>query len=163
MLTNFNSKIVFLIFVMIMIFQSCQYFEKKQSKEVLLKKELKSIDWNDVDEYPSIANCDILESKAQQRQCFFEYLKANVQKKLDSVLNNKASKKVDSLHIKISILTDSKVVYGFNDADLEIKKKINLDSIFLLETFQFKKLQPALKRGIPVKIQFEIPVLIGLK
>ncbi|MEO0060382.1 MAG: hypothetical protein RLZZ312_2029, partial [Bacteroidota bacterium] len=134
-----------------------------QSKETLLKKELNSIDWNDVDEYPSIANCDVLETKAQQRQCFFEYLKANVQKKLDSVLNSKPSKEVDSLNIEISILPNSQVVYDYNDADLEIKSEINLDSVFLLETFQFKKLEPALKRGIPVKIQFEIPVMIGLK
>jgi hypothetical protein len=148
---------------MTMILQSCHYFEKKQSKETLLKKELNSIDWNDVDEYPSIANCDILETKAQQRQCFFEYLKANVQKKLDSVLNSKPSKEVDYLNIEISILPNSQVVYDYNDADLEIKSEINLDSVFLLETFQFKKLEPALKRGIPVKIQFEIPVMIGLK
>jgi hypothetical protein len=90
-------------------------------------------------------------------------LKANVQKKLDSVLNSKPSKEVDSLNIEISILPNSQVVYDYNDADLEIKSKINLDSVFLLETFQFKKLEPALKRGIPVKIQFEIPVMIGLK
>ena len=154
------SKIRILLMTVAVLAQSCQYFEKKQSKEILLQKELKSINWQDVDEYPSIADCDILDLKEQQRQCFFEYLTANVQKKLDSMLPIQHLRKVDSLMLKIFVLPDSQVVYDLNSDDLKMKK--NLDSIFLLKTFQFQNLQPALKRGIPVKIQFEIPVKINL-
>jgi hypothetical protein len=40
---------------------SCQYFEKKVPNEnELLEKQMKEINWNEVDEYPSVVDCEKL-------------------------------------------------------------------------------------------------------
>lgn len=160
MILNRKPNLQIILYILIFVLQSCQYFEKKQSKEIMLKKELKNIDWNDVDEYPMIGNCDILDDKQQQKKCFFEFINQNIQKKLDSILIQKKTFAKDSILLQISVLPNSKIVYSFKKKDLELKNKINLDSVLQLPTLQFNNIKPALKRGIPVKIQFDIPVFI---
>ena len=44
------------------------------SEKELLQKELKSINWKEVDEYPSVVDCEKIEDKKQRQQCFFEVL-----------------------------------------------------------------------------------------
>ena len=62
--------------VLLILLQSCQYFEKKVPNEKeLLDKQMKEINWNEVDEYPSVADCEKLKDVAQRKQCFFEFFK----------------------------------------------------------------------------------------
>ena len=50
---------------------SCEYFNaKKTSSEAILKEELKTFNWNDVDEYPSFSICDSSATKQERKQCF---------------------------------------------------------------------------------------------
>ena len=51
-----------------MLLQSCQYFEKKVPNEKeLLDKQLKEINWNEVDEYPSVVDCEKLTDATQRK------------------------------------------------------------------------------------------------
>jgi len=54
------------------------------SEKELLQKELKAINWKEVDEYPSFVDCDNLDNKSQRELCFFEYLTELIQQKLSS-------------------------------------------------------------------------------
>jgi hypothetical protein len=58
--------LVFLFLVPVSISKS------KCLRKELLKKELKAINWKEVDEYPSFADCDKLDNKTKRQQCFFE-------------------------------------------------------------------------------------------
>jgi uncharacterized FlgJ-related protein len=79
-LPNSKQNIEALLLFSILIFSSCQYFEKQvPSEKELLKKELKAINWKEVDEYPSFADCDKLDNKTKRQQCFFEYLTELIQ------------------------------------------------------------------------------------
>ena len=74
----------FFLFLVILSFNSCQYFEKQvPSEKELLQKELKSINWKEVDEYPSVANCEKIADKKQRQQCFFDVMAQLIQQKLD--------------------------------------------------------------------------------
>ena len=54
---------------------SCQYLEKKvPSEKELLDKQMKEINWTEVDEYPSIDDCEKLTDANQRKQCFFEFM-----------------------------------------------------------------------------------------
>jgi hypothetical protein len=44
----------------------------------IIEKELKAINWKEVDEYPSFADCDKLDNKTKRQQCF-EYLTELIQ------------------------------------------------------------------------------------
>ena len=68
---QFNIKILkqFFLFIVFIFFNSCQYFEKQvPSERELLQKELKSINWKEVDEYPSVADCEKVNDKKQRQQ-----------------------------------------------------------------------------------------------
>lgn len=158
MFPNLKTKIRILAFTIAIIFQSCQYFEKKDSKEILLQKELKRIDWNDVDEYPSFGNCDIFDTKNQQKQCFFEFLNSEIQHKIDSVTKFDRYKKIGTILLKVVITPNSKLIYELHSNDSLSRNHVFLDSILKTPTMQFNNLKPALKRGIPVQIQFETKI-----
>ena len=58
--------------LLVLVFQSCQYFEKNvPKKEDLLQQELKKINWDEVDEFPSVLQCDSINDKIERKQCFF--------------------------------------------------------------------------------------------
>ena len=51
--------------------QSCNYFEvKKITKESVVKDQIETLNWNDVDTYPSFVVCDSLDERDDKRACF---------------------------------------------------------------------------------------------
>ena len=64
-------KNILLISILLLII-SCQYFEKEVPNEKeLLEQELKKINWDEVDEFPSVLQCDTIKDAEIKRQCFF--------------------------------------------------------------------------------------------
>ena len=57
----------------ILFFVSCDYFVKKKiDTKTIVNDELKSINWNDVDEYPTFSICDSTNNK---KECFQNVLR----------------------------------------------------------------------------------------
>ena len=84
LLTNMR-KFILILFFLSQLFSSCQYFDKQvPSEKELLQKELKAINWKEVDEYPSVVDCEKIDNKQQRQQCFFEILTRLIQEKLSS-------------------------------------------------------------------------------
>ena len=60
-----------LVLIFILLLTSCDYFNvKKTSSEAILKEELETFNWNDVDEYPSFTACDSSTLKEDRTICF---------------------------------------------------------------------------------------------
>ena len=79
-------NLVLILFPVLFLAQSCQFFDNKvPSKEELLKKELKQINWNEVDEFPSVAECEQIEDKNLRKQCFFEFLAQTIQENFQQI------------------------------------------------------------------------------
>ena len=155
------KKIVFLL--VIILFSSCNYIQKSVPNEKeLLEKELKSINWNQVDHYPSISSCDSLVTKELQKQCFFNYLKGAIQQKLNTNSLKIINPKIDTIQVKITVLPNSTLVFEpqFSTDSLSYTKK-KMDSILKVKLVDFLKINPAMKRGIPVKTQFILPVVLN--
>jgi len=131
------------------------------SKEILLKKELKSIDWNEVDEYPSVQDCELLENKAEQKQCFFDFLVAQIQDKLDADTLSILYPELDTIEVKVTVFANSKLLFEpqFPRDSLRFDV-IKIDSILKSRLVNFPKINPAIKRGFPVKTQFILPVIL---
>lgn len=89
-------------------FNSCQYFDKQvPSEKVLLQKELKSINWNEVDEYPSVADCEKVSDKKQRQQCFFEVMSKLIQEKLDLDTLSILYPELDTIEVKVTVFPNS--------------------------------------------------------
>lgn len=140
---------------------SCRFFDEKVPNEkILLQKELKSINWNAVDEYPSIDICGDLSDKSQQKQCFFDFIVRSIQEKINIDSIQRVHVALDTLKIKVTISAQSNLSFA------PVSKN---DSLFNTDQFQeylnaklvdFPKINPAIKRAIPVKTEFVVPICL---
>ena len=134
------------------------------SEKELLQKELKAINWKEVDEYPSFADCDKLEDKTQRKQCFFEYLTQLIQEKLQVDTLSVLYPELDTIEVKVTVFPDSRMQFEpqFSN-DSVAYDTIKIDSILHVKLVDFPKVNPAIKQGIPVKTQFILPVIIKVE
>lgn len=145
-----------------MSFSSCQYFEKQvPSEKELLEKQIKEINWKEVDQYPSIVDCEKLTNEVQRKQCFFEFLSSTIQQKLSIDTLKILFPKLDTIEVKVTVNPDSSMQFEPQfPKDTVAYDTIKIDSILKIKLVDFPKVNPAIKRGIPVKTQFILPVII---
>lgn len=134
------------------------------SEKELLQKELKSINWKEVDEYPSLSDCDKIENKAQRQQCFFDVLTQLIQEKLSVDTLSMLYPKLDTIEVKVTIFPNATMQFEPQfPKDSVAYDRIKIDSILKVRLVDFPKVNPAIKRGIPVKTQFILPVIIKVE
>ncbi len=152
----------FSLFLVILLFTSCRYFEKQlPSEKELLKRELKSINWNEVDEFPSLDDCDKIDNKAQRQQCFFEILTQLIQEKLGVDTLSVLCPDLDTIDVKVTVFPNSTLLFEPQfPKDSSTLDTVKIDSILKARLVDFPKVNPAIKRGIPVKTQFILPIIL---
>ena len=152
-------------FLVFLIFNSCQYFEKQvPSEKELLQKELKAINWKEVDEYPSVADCEKINSKKKRQQCFFEVMSQLIQEKLNIDSLSILYPELDTIAVKVTVFPNASMKFEPQfPQDSVAYDTIKIDSILHARLIDFPKVNPAIKRGIPVKTQFILPVIIKQK
>jgi hypothetical protein len=149
------------LFLMSLCF-SCQYFEMKvPSEQELLEKQMKEINWNEVDEYPSVIDCESLTDKALREQCFFDFLTSTIQQKLAIDTLSTLFPELDTIEVKVTVLPNALLEFEPQfPKDSVAYDTIKIDSILRARLVNFPRINPAIKRGIPVKTQFVLPVII---
>lgn len=147
------------------IFSSCQFFEKKvPDKEELLKEELGKINWEEVDEFPTVNSCDSIVDKELQKQCFFEFLIRNIQERIGVDTLQIMYPEVDTIAVKVTINPDATLEFHTEIPNDSITYDIKvIDSILQNKLSNFPHVEPAIKRGIKVKSQFILPVIIKVE
>ena len=159
------KKTIQLLFLLLAI-QSCQYFEKQVPDEKeLLKQELKKINWDEVDEFPSVMQCDTIKDAAIKKQCFFDYMAQTIQERIGIDTLRIEYPKIDTINVKITINTDSSLQFEtqYTNDSIALADKIKIDSILISRLSDFPKVEPAIERGVKVKTQFVLPVIIKME
>ena len=166
-LVQFKNKTLkqYYLFLVFIFFNSCQYFDKQiPSEKELLQKELKSINWKEVDEYPSVVDCEKIEDKKQRQQCFFEVLTQLIQEKLSVDTLSVLYPELDTIEVKVTVFPNATLQFEPQfPKDSVTYDKIKIDSILKARLVDFPKINPAIKRGIPVKTQFILPVILKVE
>ncbi|WP_298237731.1 hypothetical protein [uncultured Algibacter sp.] len=155
----------FLIFIFFLSLVSCEYFNvKKTSSEAILKEELQTFNWNEVDAYPSFSACDSILTKLAGKLCFERILRMHIMTSLlkETIIVTQDINDTLSLefivsetgdlalmHVKVDSLTSAEIP---NILDLLNKSLDSLPKIF-----------PATKRGQQVKTEFKLPIIINVK
>ena len=149
-----------LFFVFLVV--SCQYFDAKAPDEnVLLQEELNKINWSEVDQYPSIFQCDGNLDIEQQKQCFFDNLVQTIQERIGVDTIQVMYPEVDTIDVKVTINADSTLKFEAQQPKDSITYDfVKIYSILKNRLSDFPKVEPAIKRGIKVKTQFVVPVII---
>ena len=159
------KKTIQLLFLLLVI-QSCQYFEKQVPDEKeLLEQELKKINWDEVDEFPSVLQCDTIKDAAIKKQCFFDYMAQTIQERIGIDTLRIEYPKIDTINVKITINTDSSLQFEtqYTNDSIALADKTKIDSILMSRLSDFPKVEPAIKRGVKVKTQFVLPVIIKME
>ena len=143
-------------FFVLAIFWSCKQdnFNKVDANDIA-NKQLQTIDFKQIDRFPLFKTCDETASRRIQQNCFEQHL------------HQWLKPYIDTIEVEIA-QTDTLLLF------LKIDKtgKIKLDSLYskmdLSNEFQriFNKspqIYPAQKRGVPVSVNLELPVILSLK
>ncbi|MGE5944631.1 MAG: hypothetical protein ACM31G_09855 [Flavobacteriales bacterium] len=153
----------FSTFLLLLMLCSCEYFNvKKVSSETILKEELQTFNWNDVDEYPTFSVCDSQSTKEEKKACFVQTLTGFIINYLqkDAIIVTQDIHDTINLNFKVTntgdlILLDTKIDSLTNNEIPNIKQLLteSLDSL--------PKIFPAIKRGQQVTTEFKLPIIIS--
>ncbi len=160
----FFMKMKHILFVIICLFvTSCRYFDvKKTSSEEILKEELQSFNWKDVDVFPTFASCDSSSTIQERKLCFERTLINHIHNSLST------EKMVVSNELRDTIFIDFKLSDKGEISILNLK--INKETLRALPNItnqinsaidSLPKIYPAIKRGQLVSTQFKLPIIIS--
>ncbi|MDO7170888.1 hypothetical protein [Mariniflexile sp. AS56] len=150
------------VFVFVLTLTSCEYFNaKKTSSEAILKEELQTFNWNDVDVYPTFSVCDSLEIKNEKTACFTEVLTSHILEYLQSKPIVVTHDVTDTIHLKFQVSETGTLSLINIEADSLIVQEIpNIKNLIYSSLDSLPKVFPAIKRGQQVKTEFQLPIII---
>ncbi len=155
----------FILVLILCEFTSCGLFESKAEKtQKLVEKELQQIDWTNVDHYPLFDECDETASKLKQKTCFEEKLVLHLSSDLQQFEIVSERQVKDVIFIDIIVQSDGSITV-LNIENQEVFQEQQQDFEQLVENSlnSLPRIEPALKRGVPVRAKFRIPIFLNSK
>lgn len=155
-------KHALLLVFLALLASSCQFFEtEKVSSEEIYKEEMETIDWKDVDRYPSFPNCQNTLEKPEQKDCFINTISTHLYQSISHQEIVAVREVYDTVKVNFEISRDGQLSILEIKMDSLVRKEFpNLETWLLQSVDSLKPVAPAYKRGIPVKTQFTLPVVI---
>lgn len=159
------KTVYFILFSVFFFMNSCRFFDPKNSYEKnLIEKELNSLNWNKVDELPSIGSCEDIKDVQSHQECFFSGITKLVEDKITENGTTILFPNMDTLRLEVTVFPDSNVIFvPIFSNDFTIDDRNEIDSIIAIRLADFPKIHPALKRGIPVKAQFFLSIELKIE
>lgn len=150
------------VFLLCFILLSCEYFKvKKTSSEAILKEELQTFNWKDVDEYPSFSVCDSSTNKQQRKLCFETVLTSHITNYLQNSAIVVTHDIEDTIHLQLQISEKGMLSLVKMQVDSFTHSEIpNIKELLVQSLDSLPKIFPALKRGQQVRTEFKLPIII---
>nr|AOE13909.1 hypothetical protein [uncultured bacterium]CCF99204.1 conserved hypothetical protein [uncultured Flavobacteriia bacterium] len=155
----------FLLFLLFVSLSGCRDMEtKKVSSESILAEELKEIDMKEVDEYPSMEGCDSLATRTSRKRCFERELSTNFQKFLATKILVFSDPIRDTIWLDLSITATGEAEINAIKIPDSLERQIPQMQQWLRQSLDsLPEIYPAIKRGIPVRTAFKMPVVIRVE
>lgn len=148
--SSMKAKFTIILFLLLC---SCQNL-KKQTADEILKKEKQSINWSEVDVYPSFKGCEEGLSKKESFECFTKNISHYIN--LNDCLSKEIKNTQACYQLHMSILKNGEISF---DSLVASKPEVSYDLLSKQIDECIRKLEPifpAQKRSVPVKLSFEI-------
>jgi len=156
-------KTLIIIFCFLSI--SCEFdfqIDKKITVDEFINEELKSLNWNDVDQYPVFENCLEINNVKNKNNCFVEIITNSFRENLKTnnlVLNRTL---IDTVRMVLKVDKIGKIsIENMTISDQNNKYKEVITKSFENTVSSLPKLYPAIKRGQEVDVIFNIPIIIS--
>lgn len=152
----------FPIIILLILLTGCNSSTKREEKtQELVDQEIRAIDWEEVDQYPLFADCDELAGRPEQKKCFMETLLKHFSKTLqesDLVLEEEVK---DTVFVDFRMEDTGAITLITIKNDEEIQKQLpGFRNQIEKSLNSLPRIEPALKRGIPVSAKFRIPIVL---
>jgi hypothetical protein len=150
------------ILISILCLYSCNYLDRKKvNSQDIVKEELQTFNWNEIDVYPSFKTCEILNSKLESKQCFETTLITHITNKLSNEVIVVTENVEDTVKVKFHVSeTGNLSVLDIKTKEATKAQMPNLNSLILQSLDSLPKIFPAIKRGQNVKTEFTLPIVI---
>lgn len=154
-----------LIIISFFLLNSCQFdfkIDRKISVDEFINEELKSFNWNEVDQYPVFENCLGINSISEKNNCFVETITESFKENLtnNSLILNRTL--VDTVNMILKVDKTAEIsIESINISSQNIKYKEVISKSFNNTISNLPKLYPAIKRGQQVDVIFKIPIIIS--
>lgn len=144
---------------------SCDLFTSKEVKtQELVSQELKNIDFNDVDQFPLFVNCDETSTKVANKKCFEDTLLNHFAKALGDFEFVLKEELADTLYVDFVMDKEGMIaVLDIENNEIIEQQLPEFDAIIERCLLTLPRATPALKRGIPVRAKFRIPIILNTK
>tara|TARA_B100001113_G_scaffold11198_1_gene8759 strand:- start:1183 stop:1668 length:486 start_codon:yes stop_codon:yes gene_type:complete len=156
-------KTLIIIFCFLSI--SCEFdfqIDKKITVDEFINEELKSLNWNDVDQYPVFENCLEINNVKNKNNCFVETITNSFRENLKTnnlVLNRTL---IDTVRMVLKVDKIGKIsIENMTISDQNNKYKEVITKSFENTVSSLPKLYPAIKRGQEVDVIFNIPIIVS--
>lgn len=149
-------------FFLILILCSCKDFDlKKQSANEILQEEIKSINWEEVDFYPTFENCGVITSKQESKTCFETEIKKAIRHRLSQqqIITSKTTQDTVVLELFISADGEAKLKTIRISEDISSQNP-ELDNWLKEAISKLPEVYPAQKRSVPVPLRTEVPIIL---
>jgi len=153
-------KKLFTLFLYLLFVVSCSYFENSSKIEQIQEVDT-IIDFNTVDAFPLFPKCKDVPSREKQQICFQLEIAQHIYASLKEYQLNTKEVVNDTVLVKLKVDTFGKTSLSNIQISLKTKELLpEFDSILKISLLKLPTLQPAIKRNMPVNVEFTLPIVL---
>jgi len=153
-------KKLFTLFLYLLFVVSCSYFENSSKMEQIQEVDT-IIDFNTVDAFPLFPKCKDVPSREKQQICFQLEIAQHIYASLKEYQLNTKEVVNDTVLVKLKVDTFGKTSLSNIQISLKTKELLpEFDSILKISLLKLPTLQPAIKRNMPVNVEFTLPIVL---
>lgn len=149
-------------FILLIFLWGCKDFEtKKLSSEELLEEELKELDWNNLDTYPDIKDCESYSSTQEKKHCFEREITGHIYQSLSEHEVTLKDSIYEKIYLSIKISTEGQP--SLEEVKLSDRLEYEIPDLkdWLHQSIrELPQIYPGEKRGVPVTSEFKLPLII---
>ncbi len=153
-------KQLFTLSFCLLLIVSCSYFDKKSKREPIQEVDT-IVDFNSVDAFPLFPNCKDIPSREKQQICFQLEIAQHIYASLKEYKLNAKEVVYDTILVKLKV----DILGKTSLSEIQISTKTSqlfpeFDSILKVSLNNLPRLEPAIKRNMPVNIEFTLPIVL---
>ena len=143
-------------------FCSCQFFQKERlDSKSILKNELHSFKWDELDQYPSFEICDEGVDFKTNKQCFESTITSHIYNTLKEIEDIIFVSSKDTFLLELLVTKTGKISVKNLKSKLVSDSTTSLLEYSLNESFhKLPNLYPPIKRSQHVQALFQLPIII---
>ena len=153
-------KQLFTLSFCLLLIVSCSYFDEKSKREPIQEVDT-IVDFNSVDAFPLFPNCKDIPSREKQQICFQLEIAQHIYASLKEYKLNAKEVVYDTILVKLKV----DILGKTSLSEIQISTKTSqlfpeFDSILKVSLNNLPRLEPAIKRNMPVNIEFTLPIVL---